>query len=125
MSKLITTKVFDRAHYPIGTAVCVETEDDVHTPSIEHGIITGYTDGDKSMLLITPAVCHCGRSDRRKISVESVEQGLVKLTRLFPETPEMEDMDYQSAINEMGWVYMNNRKKAASSACEAMGMEVD
>ena len=125
MAKLKTTTVFDRAHYPIGTAVCVETEYEMRTPSVEHGIITGYTDGDRSMLLITPAVCHGDRSDRRKISVESVEQGLIKLTRLLPEPPEMEDMDYQSTVNEMGWAYTNNHKKTASSACEAMGMEVD
>lgn len=105
MAKLRATKVFDRAHYPIGTAVCIRTEYEICTSSVEHGIITGYTDGDMSMLLITPAVCHGCRSDRRKISVESVEQGIVKLTRLLPESPEVEEMDYGAALN----VIINNK----------------
>lgn len=102
MAKLKTTKIFDRAHYPIGTAVCIATYDiEMRGSSVEHGIITGYTDGDASMLLITPAVCHGGRSDRRKISVESVEQGFVKLTRLLPESTDVEEMDYESALKEV------------------------
>lgn len=101
MAKLKTTKVFDRAHYPIGTAVCIRIEYQMCTSSVEHGIITGYTDGDTSMLLITPAVCHGCRSDRRKISAKSVEQGFVKLTRLLPESPEVEEMDYESALKEV------------------------
>jgi len=101
MAKLKTTKVFDRNHYPIGTAVCIRTEYEIPPSSVEHGIITGYTAGDASMLLITPTVCHGFRSDRREISAESVEQGTVKLTRLLPESPEVEEMDYESALKEV------------------------
>lgn len=100
MAKLKTTTAFDRAHYPIGKAICIRTEYGRST-TVEHGIITGYTDGDTSMLLITPAVCHGCRSDRRKISAESVEKGFVKLTRLLPEPPEVEEMDYESALKEV------------------------
>ena len=101
MAKLKTTKVFDRAHYPIGTAVCITTEYEMRPTTVEHGIITGYTDGDTSMLLITPAVCHGCRSDRRKISAESFEKGFVKLTRLLPESTDVEEMDYESALKEV------------------------
>ena len=31
MAKLKTTKVFDRDHYPIGTAVCIRTEYKIRT----------------------------------------------------------------------------------------------
>lgn len=110
---LIQVKAFNPEHYPVGTAVLITYTDttaayqtglDSIDIKSEIGVIVSYTDSNTTMRLTTertanslsPWVCMAGIS----IHVEDVENERIVLTRLLPEAPEMEEMDYASALKE-------------------------
>lgn len=97
-----TKAVFDLEHFPIGSAVLVTNINckDICIPDTEAiGIVYNIDNGGKNLILATTNVTV--GTPLINVSVDQVEQELVKLTRLLPEPPEVEDMDYQSAVNEM------------------------
>ena len=105
---LIQVKAFNPEHYPVGTAVLITYAntfvfDDPDLKS-EIGVITGYRDSNTVMCLTTartanstPWDCMAGIS----IRVKEVELEGIVLTRLLPESPELEEMDYESALKEV------------------------
>lgn len=103
---LIQVKAFNPEHYPVGTAVLITYAntfvfDDPDLKS-EIGVITGYRNSNTVMCLTTarttktPWDCMTGIS----IRVKEVEAEGIVLTRLLPESPELEEMDYESAMKE-------------------------
>ena len=97
-------KTFDTDHFPIGSAVLVTNLNckDICIPDKEAiGIVYNIDNGGKNLVL-APTNVTVG-TPLINVSVDQVEQELVKLTRLLPEPPEVEDMDYQSALNEIGY----------------------
>lgn len=106
---LIQVKAFNPDHYPVGTAVLITYAntfvfDDPDLKS-EIGVIKGYRESNTVMLLTTARTANmaipwdamCGIS----IRVEDVDAGGIVLTRLLPESPEVEEMDYESALKEV------------------------
>ena len=111
---LILVKAFNPEHYPVGTAVLITYADtavaepfgldDVDIKS-EIGVIASYTDSNTIMRLTTertannlsPWACMSGIS----IHVEDVDAERIILTRLLPESKELEEMDYESALKEV------------------------
>ena len=106
---LIQVKAFNPEHYPVGTAVLITYAntfvfDDPDLKS-EIGVIKAYTDSNTVMWLTTARTANssnhwnslCGIS----IRVKEVEAGGIVLTRLLPESPAVEEMDYESALKEV------------------------
>ena len=96
--------VFDLEHFPIGSAVLVTNINCkvICIPDKEAiGIVYNIDNGGKNLVLATTNVTV--GTPLINVSVDQVEQELVKLTRLLPEPPEVGDMDYKSAVNEMGF----------------------
>lgn len=105
---LIKIKAFNPEHYPVGSAVLITyantvvLDDDIKS---EIGVITGYRDSNTIMCLTTartarssiPWEAMCGIS----IRVEDVDTERIVLTRLLPESKELEEMDYESALKEV------------------------
>lgn len=98
------SKIFDTDHFPIGSAVLVTNINckDICIPDKEAiGIVYNIDNGGKNLVLTTTNVTV--GTPLINVRVDQVEQELVKLTRLLPEPPEVENMDYQSAVNELGF----------------------
>lgn len=98
------SQTFNLEHFPIGSAVLVTNLNckDICIPDTEMIGIVYEIDNDGRNLVLTAASNTVG-TPLINVTIDQVEQELVKLTRLLPEPPEVEDMDYQSAVNEMGF----------------------
>lgn len=95
-SKIETVDTFNPKHYPIGSAVLISSENSNHVC-----IIIGYTDLDRVMKLVDAETydrdCHI------EITPDKVfgDDAAYRITRLLPEPPEVEEMDYESALKEV------------------------
>lgn len=93
---ILNMTIFNTDHFPVGTAVLLSSEDGDHAC-----IIIGYHDLDRVMMLVDVETydnnCHF------EITPDHVfgDDAKFHLTRLLPEPPELENMDYESALKEM------------------------
>lgn len=99
MSQLTTIPAFDQDHFPIGTAILIESKGDEFSGKLdpEVGIIIGYLDSHTSMKVLTKRTAKYGGYC---ISANAIGH-TVTLTRLLPEPDAVEDMDYRSAVDEI------------------------
>lgn len=109
---LIQIKAFNPEHYPVGTAVLITYANTgvLDDPDIksEVGVIMSYMDSNTVMCLTTARTAARTAISFRPwgdsgifISVEDVDTERIVLTRLLPESKELEEMDYESAIKEV------------------------
>lgn len=110
MSKLLDIKAFNTAHYPIGSSVLITRHADPKhgiEENSEAGVILHYDVANTVMLVLT--VSDFKNRDMFQqfwcpsytISVNDIAEGTISLQRLLPESPEVEEMDYESALNEV------------------------
>lgn len=94
--KIETVNTFNPEHYPIGSAVLISSEN-----SERVCIIIGYRDLNQVMKLIDVETydqdCHI------EITPGNVfgDDAKYHITRMLPEPPEIEEMDYESALKEI------------------------
>lgn len=93
-SKIETINTFNPEHYPIGSAVLISSKNSDHVC-----IIIGYKDLDRVMQLIDGDIYSYGHFE---ITPDDVfgDDAEYRITRLLPESPELENMDYESALKE-------------------------
>ena len=102
---------FNREHYPIGTAVNLVAKDDNYG-TLTTGVITCYANDDKTMCIYVAMLpndsdkcdlSYIGPSKMGQLVCIKADELDVKyeLERLLPEPPELSEMDYESALNEV------------------------
>jgi hypothetical protein len=86
---------FDPEHYPVGSAVMISWT------NARTCIITGYTNDNRIMELIDVSTynndCHIAITPDKVFG----DDAAYHITRLLPEPPELENMDYESALKEV------------------------
>lgn len=104
---------FNREHYPIGIAVNLVAKDNYETwTTLTTGVITCYADDDKIMCIYVAVLpndsdecdlSYIGPSKMGElVCIKADEIGVkYELERLLPEPPELSEMDYESALNEI------------------------
>ena len=95
-SKIENVDTFNPKHYPIGSAVLISSENSTHVC-----VIIGYANLDRVMKLIDAETydrdCHIEITPDRVFG----DNAEYHITRLLPDPPELEDMDYESAVKEV------------------------
>jgi len=99
MPQLTSIPAFDQDHFPIGTAILIESKGDEFSGKLdpEVGIIIGYLESHTLMKVLTRRTAKYGG---QCISARSIGHTVV-LTRLIPEPDTVEDMDYKAAVDEI------------------------
>ena len=93
---ILGSNKFDSEHYPVGSAVMISSQ-----AKSRICIITGYINDNRIMELIDAstyaAVCHIDITPDQVFG----DDAEYHITRLLPESPELENMDYESALKEV------------------------